>query len=448
MSSDDKSHLSAEEISFLVQDLEAAPHPNIPRAVRISQQAHLASCSECASSFANLRNVQVIRRSLGKCVNSKSSDHCADEGLWLEVAAGIADAEESRKFVIHAAECDHCGRLLREASEDLSGATTSQEHESLQNLESARLEWHRALGSRMAQSCRGSTLRPSTSVSTRSKWFFSARDFSLGLRLAFVAVTIALLLTGFWLSTRMVGMRLASVNDLLAQAYAQRRTMDLRFGQAGNAPVGATSDPGTSRSRPQTLVKAEEQIARALKLHPNDPLWLQARARADLLEGNPQAATQNLETALNSRPTDLSIEIDLASAYSESGFSAKATDLLEQVLGHNPNNSVALFNRAKMLQNQHMQQVEEAIRQAAQGDRQGAMITWRKAEGTRQEAIADLSKYLKIEPSGPWADEAMRDLTAYSKQPDTLDAASPRAVPPEYFLSAPGFDKLAPATKK
>jgi Flp pilus assembly protein TadD len=144
---------------------------------------------------------------------------------------------------------------------------------------------------------------------------------------------------------------------------------------------------------PPQLLEAEIQIARGLARHPQDAGWLQAKARADLFEGNSQLAIEGLRKAEASRPEDASLKVDLATAYFERGGTERgsadqaadydlALQSLNEVLSRNPNDLVALFNRAIVYQQQKKY----------------------------SEAAADWQHYLQLDPAGEWADAAKQRL--------------------------------------
>jgi tetratricopeptide (TPR) repeat protein len=110
---------------------------------------------------------------------------------------------------------------------------------------------------------------------------------------------------------------------------------------------------------------------------------LQAKARADLLEGNTVPAIASLELALSERPADLSLKTDLASAYFENGEGDRALSLLDEVVGSDPVNTVALFNRALLL----------------------------STMGRYVDAASAWMRYLEIDPAGEWSSEARAELT-------------------------------------
>ena len=73
--------------------------------------------------------------------------------------------------------------------------------------------------------------------------------------------------------------------------------------------------------RPPSLVKAEGLIGENLNQNPNDPTWLQARARADLMDGNYEAAIESLQHALEVELDSPGLLTDLGSAYFLRGMS-------------------------------------------------------------------------------------------------------------------------------
>ena len=108
----------------------------------------------------------------------------------------------------------------------------------------------------------------------------------------------------------------AAADQLLARAYTEKRTLELRIAGAGYAPLRVSLGPAASFiSRPAALLKAEALIASQLESHPTDPSWLQASAEADVLEGKYDAAVEALRRALELDPHSPALLTDLATAY-------------------------------------------------------------------------------------------------------------------------------------
>jgi len=146
----------------------------------------------------------------------------------------------------------------------------------------------------------------------------------------------------------------ADVNQLLAQAYAEQRTIELRMPGAQHAPTRI--ERGRRRShlnRPMSLLDAESIIRHGLDKHPEDPAWLDKRGRAELLEGDYESAIATLRRANDLQNAAPAIPTDLATAYFERAEAeghttdyGTAAELLSSVLQRNPEDDVALFNRA------------------------------------------------------------------------------------------------------
>src|SRR5262249_2633675 len=122
--------------------------------------------------------------------------------------------------------------------------------------------------------------------------------------------------------------------------------------------------------------------------------WLDRKGRAELLDGDYKSAIVTLRRAkdLNVAPTILT---DLATAYFERGEAEDnpadyqtALDLLDAVLRQNPDDRVALFNRAIIYER---------------------MFLFR-------EAAKDWEKYLSFSSGDDWKEEARQHLAEIQKK--------------------------------
>ncbi len=178
----------------------------------------------------------------------------------------------------------------------------------------------------------------------------------------------------------------ATAQELLARAYTEKRPIAPRIAGAAYAPVNVTRGSEASfTNRPTSLLKAEALIASQLALHPSDPAWLQAQAEADMLEGKHSAAVEALRRALELQPHSAPLLIDLGTAYfqrAQQGESKEnlgaAYESLSQALRLNPDDPVALFNRAIVAEQQFLY----------------------------RQAVEDWDHYLRIDATSKWADEA------------------------------------------
>ena len=149
-------------------------------------------------------------------------------------------------------------------------------------------------------------------------------------------------MAGWWVS---VERRSAdSANHYLARAYTDQRTLELRIPGAAYAPLRVQRGPAESFvARSASLLKAEALIADQLTKHPDNPAWMQAAARADVLEGKYDAAVESLQRALELQPHDPGLLLDIGTAYFQRAQSedrqedfGAAFEYLSQVLTQQP----------------------------------------------------------------------------------------------------------------
>jgi CHAT domain-containing protein/tetratricopeptide (TPR) repeat protein len=383
-------HLDADELDALV----ASQAPGVTVAGRRSEEAvreaqhHVESCQDCDRKVQMHRSAQSaisLRAMSGQAVKGPN---CSDETEWIRVAAGLLEEGEAKERMSHAAQCGNCGPLLKAAVKSLSDEATLNEEAALAELTSARPEWQ----AQMARTLRSAAeaQRPGESAPSFCKSLFYWP------RPAFAAVALAVLVMAVWIGVR--AMRPPSAEQLLAQAYTERRSMDVRIPGAKYAPMRAERSGANSNSnfdKPHSLLKAEALISERLTTSPNDPAWLDARARAELLDGSYAAAVKTLQRALELQPDSPELLTDLGSAYYQRAKSADrpidygyAIEALGKALAKNSDDPIALFNRGLAC--------EQMLLYA--------------------QAIDDWEHYLRIDPQGEWADEARRRLQAIQEK--------------------------------
>jgi CHAT domain-containing protein len=194
-------------------------------------------------------------------------------------------------------------------------------------------------------------------------------------------------------------------NDLLAKAYTERRTIELRIPGARHAAMIEGSPTAViHQNMPASLLKAESMLARDAQQHSEDARWLQSEARAALLEWDYQTATRMLEDALSLEPGDPELLVDRATALYEKGMASQpygtfyfgqAINDLGDALNKMPGNSLALFNRAILYEVSFLP----------------------------HEAMTDLMNYLALDPSGEWASEASARLSRLSDKVKSRERA-------------------------
>jgi CHAT domain-containing protein len=206
------------------------------------------------------------------------------------------------------------------------------------------------------------------------------RSLSLALA-AFVLVAIGYLLRNS---------AFPSPAQLLARAYTEQRSLELRICRTPHSLLRVQRGDETSRmDRPQSLLDAEALIARGLRNRPEDSSLLAARGQANLLEGAYEAAITDMQEALDTQPKSAAVLNGLATAYFERAGAgdrfddyAIAFELQSRALQQSPDDPVILFNRA---------------------------ITAARLCLYKQ-SVEDWRRYLFIDASGDWSDEALNHL--------------------------------------
>jgi CHAT domain-containing protein/cytochrome c-type biogenesis protein CcmH/NrfG len=383
LSRDPQSHLSFDELELLA-DAEVEVRECGTFDLR-QAEAHAEVCDACRS---HLRDRRFLRSRLRKKVNSvvsKRESGCPTEEIWMRVAAGLTSSPDSQALLEHASRCDYCGRLLQIATEDMNPERSTEEERIIASLPSSQPNWQRPLAAKLA-AVSAPALSDPASVSRFSKRSFLAFTprwaFACLAAMLFVAI-------GSWMYFRVSEQ---SVDRLLARAYTDQRTLDLRLPGAQHAPLQVERGAGrSSLAKPAPLLKAEYEITQRLSARPEDAGLLAAKGRAEVLEWQYDAAILSLKHALDLKPDSPEVLCDLATAYTERGDAqnrpldyGQAIEYLGQALSARPDNTVALFNRAL---------VDERL-------------------SLFEEAIKDWEHYLRLDPKGPWSEEARQRLTS------------------------------------
>jgi CHAT domain-containing protein/tetratricopeptide (TPR) repeat protein len=279
--------------------------------------------------------------------------------------------------------------------EDMSQDVAPQEEALLAKLPSASPEWQREMGKKISAHILGLDADPLIAEETvaavapnlgkrknkeiRIHWWPRLAWVSLGSALVISVVSF------LWLKANG-----PDVNQLLAQAYTDHRTLEIRIPAAQYAPMRVERAKGSSNlDKPPSLLKAEALISEHLRKAPNEPAWLQAKARADLLDGNYESAVKVLQRALEAQPDSSQLLTDLGSAYflrardeNHASDYGNAIEALSRALAKQPDDPVALFNRAL---------IDERMSLYSQ-------------------AVNDWEHYLHVDPQGDWSNEARANL--------------------------------------
>jgi tetratricopeptide (TPR) repeat protein len=281
----------------------------------------------------------------------------------------------------HASQCDACGASLHAMAVDFSEEAPQSESQLLRTLASAQPAWQRQMARRMAQAAGRGRVIP---IRVRT-WLARAAA-------VIVAVGAGWLGWDQWIA--------ANPARLIASAYTQQRPFEFRIPEAGHVDVRLQRrEAGSSLRRPAALLEAEAKIARELEKNPDSVKWLVLRARAQMLDWDPETAIATLQRALQRKPADSGLMADLGMAYALRGEaqnrSADYTSALEylgRALQSRPDFAEAIFNRALVYER---------------------MSLW-------DDAAREWRRYLDLDKAGAWRQEAqrrLRDLDA-RKNPD------------------------------
>jgi len=363
---------------------------------------HIASCDACADRLRVMRLLpaQLDRSGPGAIV--ARTLECPSDEEWGSLAPDFLGVSGGEALLEHATQCPRCASVLRTVMESLARTLSAEEEQLLQGLDSGTPEWRRDMARKLAQIADGRDTeplkRPVAAAHPRKpilmRWPFWA-----------LAAATVVLAAGATVWTLRSGSSLSSVNQLIARAYTENRTLELRIPDAEHAKfqTNRTKPDASLTSAPKPLRAAATRIDEHLEEYPSDPDWLLAKGRANLVGGFYQTAVEYLERARELQPNSAEIKTDLASAYFERGGagnssdSGKAMELLGQALDIRPDSRVALFNRA--------------------------IIAARLCYGAQSES--DWTRYLELDPTGEWADEAREDLKQLRKSPPAYCGPAP-----------------------
>lgn len=373
--------------------------------------AHLDECPSCRMRvLASMRSRLAL--STDKPLITAARPDCPSEDDLRNLAAGLCPPEMAPTLTDHAATCDHCGPILRMYTEDFqvdfagaapsalsdealsataqgSEAQSKEDRAVLAKLKSSSEGWQKKLV-RELQSSSAGELHPN-SDRARSGPARSGHALPWPRRLFIPAVAAACAAIAFfvWYSQRETPEK---VEKLLAQAYTERRTIEMRIPYAAHADFKQTrsGESASLLNSPAALRKAADVIAINLKKNPDDPQWLLLSARFDLLDWRYKSALTTLSKIDDVKLADSS-EFRMAQSlalYEKAEIEhdpqsyGQVVDLLGKTLQESPNDPVALFNQAVACEKLYMYEC----------------------------ASGDYEHFLKIDPNSGWSAEAREHL--------------------------------------
>jgi tetratricopeptide (TPR) repeat protein len=297
---------------------------------------------------------------------------CPELGEWFRLATGSTSQVEKEALLSHASLCTACLARLRGCQHVLSPDVSSDESEQLGKFASSTPQWQHRLAVELARTPhRGKQKRMPRILIWAS------------------AVTAALLVGAA--SAAIWWQQQNSPENLLAQAYTNARTFDLRIPGAGFAPVGGSTHlrGGSTGRESAPLLNARAKIENKLENNPSDARWLQLQARAEILEENYDAAIDILDRLIAAGPVTAGLLTDDGSAYYLRGVAtgsendrATALDYLSRADELAPSDPVVLFNEALVMEDR--------------GQVMNAVETW--------------NRYIKFERDPKWLEEGRQRL--------------------------------------
>lgn len=321
---------------------------------------------------------------------------CPEAGQWLRLAVHETSTAESMALLSHASSCEVCLSRFRASWRITSEDATSDETKGLEQFASSSPQWQHRMAVELANTPRRARQRwkPGILVWTGA--------------VATITVILVVGLMSWWRYEN-------APARLLAEAYTDSRTSDLRVPGAAFAPVIPEEHlrGGAADREPPDLLTARAEIERNLERSPSDPHWLQLEARANLLGEKYDPAIDILDRLLAAGPATPDLLADDASAYFQRGTAtgsendrATALDYLRRADELAPDDPVILFNEAVVMEDR--------------GQVMNAVETW--------------NRYLKFERDPRWKEDGLRRLKALEEKLDKVKTHSSRM---EQHLATP-----------
>ena len=338
--------------------------------------------------------------------------NCPDNDVLQELAAGILAPAMAEQTMLHVAECPSCGPALRQYLREFSDEQSSENIAILKQLKSSKPRWQRKL------------VRELIGRGGRFPW----------LKLVPATAALAVMILGFVEGPGLWnGFQVGKAQGAIGATFAGRRTISSRLPGVGYSPHNAFptklgAEDGLSVDEvPPSLHEASGAANKNIQAGNADPRWLQIQGRALLWESTPSSlekAAKDFEKARSEGLATASLEIDLAASYFEIDSRnaelpnlQRTLNLLREVLSK-PNLSKddkasALFNLA---------------------------IAYEKTQAWDM-AVETWNKYLEVDSTSGWADEARQHLRDAQKK---ISFVPQNYSDPSFFLQQKAQGALRP----
>src|ERR1043166_2657128 len=379
---------------------------NSPGACPKDMESHLAECEECLRRLLKWQHIQ-FRSFAMVGMNKERHSECPEEKRIQELAAGMMGREAAEKALQHVAQCEHCGPLLTHYLEIFSEEASPEIEALLDQLPSSKTGW----GKKKARAILAG-MRPSPLPKPPGGWESVLRPRILATAGGLAALAIPMFIFGpglyeAWQLKKEQKIEVAQLKEeqkWVAETYAENRTMPM-------PPAGVLYGPqvqagGTMGTNDDADDFKHSKRSDAISLASNklnsgggriSPKWFQFKGELLLLKNpakNAKAAQDSFVQARAHGLDEPSLDIDLATSYFEQ-------------LSDNPKNLVNGIP-IKDLLNRALQSSK-----ATEDDKKAALFNLAILDEKFQqwnEAEDHWNQYLKIDPAGPWADEARTRL--------------------------------------
>jgi CHAT domain-containing protein len=337
---------------------------------------HCTHCSQCATLVNAHRKASREIGSLKRLPPNSARSSCPPEEQWLNLAAGLTDDDLTMRLLEHASQCSACAQQLKHAQGYLAGPPA----DSL-DLKSATPEWQRRMAERIAENpAQSIQAAPRLMRPTRRWWIYAPL-------VASAAAALLVLTFHSWLFR-------PNVEQLLADAYSQRRTLETRIPGAAYAPwrQERASDQESVVSTQNVIEKPAAAVRGLCQKVPKSDDCLIYSAQVDVLARRYKpalAALAQIKEKADSRKFLLvraQAEFEKGEmegeARSYTSSYGQAIEDLSRILSADPHDPIALFNRA---------------------------LAYERLQSFKA-AAADWQELLKVEKDPGWITEAKRHL--------------------------------------
>ena len=373
-------HLDPHDLSEMPGSLEELAQRGQEQS-RLAQ--HLEQCEECMRLVRTIWRLRELR-SPGNSDSELLTSSCSEVSEWLELTAGLRE-EDKEVMLAHATRCTRCACMLKEAAEltcDQAAEVNTSDGDP--QLKSSTAAWQRRMAAKMTNVARFSNARELPPISSSRILHWTPRYVSITLAIAFLFLCVSSYI--YFLPRRQ---NLDRTNELIAEAYTERRTLTLRIPGVRFGPLRIERGIGDSSYRPLALLEAETQIASRRKKEYENTEWAIAEAYTNVLEGEYDRAVHILEPKASTEYRNADFDLALAIAYFGRGVKngspddiGNARESIGKAYDRNPKDAVVLFNQALI-------------------DQELSLYSQAKSEW---------GKYLEIDASTEWAIEARKHL--------------------------------------